>query len=154
MNPQHDKRRCKVCRYALAGLTRNRCPECGEEFDPADPTTFLGPPSIPKLRLVFLAYAPALVAVWCSWFPLTARDNIGFSAIGLAMIRNLCGPLWIFLINERSAYVWAAAAIIAWALWLTLIATAPLRRLHPGFHFAAGLLWWIAGCPAAAMVFD
>jgi len=29
--------RCKHCRYRLDGLADNRCPECGEAFDPNDP---------------------------------------------------------------------------------------------------------------------
>jgi hypothetical protein len=30
---------CLDCDYSLQGLTTNRCPECGREFDPADPRT-------------------------------------------------------------------------------------------------------------------
>jgi hypothetical protein len=39
--------RCKTCHYSLAGLTGppHRCPECGREFDPDDPTTFETPES-------------------------------------------------------------------------------------------------------------
>ena len=32
--------RCLTCDYDLRGLSENRCPECGREFDPADATTF------------------------------------------------------------------------------------------------------------------
>lgn len=31
---------CRSCGYCLRGLADNRCPECGCEFDPADPRTF------------------------------------------------------------------------------------------------------------------
>src|SRR5271169_6952819 len=31
---------CKHCDYCLHALTVNRCPECGHDFDPADPKTF------------------------------------------------------------------------------------------------------------------
>jgi len=31
--------RCKTCHYPLANLAENRCPECGREFDPNDPST-------------------------------------------------------------------------------------------------------------------
>lgn len=34
---------CRVCGYALVGLSENRCPECGRAFDPADPRTFRYP---------------------------------------------------------------------------------------------------------------
>src|SRR5579862_2002337 len=31
--------RCRACDYPLHGLTENRCPECGLQFDPDDPRT-------------------------------------------------------------------------------------------------------------------
>jgi len=34
------KKRCLGCAYILDGLPENRCPECGQPFDPDDPTTF------------------------------------------------------------------------------------------------------------------
>ncbi|MCI0366145.1 MAG: hypothetical protein L0Y44_06065 [Phycisphaerales bacterium] len=36
--------RCNDCHYSLENLTKHRCPECGREFDPNDPDTFLGSP--------------------------------------------------------------------------------------------------------------
>jgi hypothetical protein len=33
--------RCLECRYDLRGQTVFRCPECGLQFDPANPTTYL-----------------------------------------------------------------------------------------------------------------
>jgi hypothetical protein len=32
--------RCLSCGYDLRNLTEHRCPECGREFDPNDPSTF------------------------------------------------------------------------------------------------------------------
>ena len=31
---------CLTCRYNLAQLYANRCPECGTSFDPQDPFTY------------------------------------------------------------------------------------------------------------------
>ncbi len=40
---------CRQCGYALQGLPEPRCPECGRDFDPDDPTTFR--PSRRRVRL-------------------------------------------------------------------------------------------------------
>ncbi len=32
---------CRGCRYSLRGLAAGKCPECGEEFDPEKPETYL-----------------------------------------------------------------------------------------------------------------
>jgi hypothetical protein len=32
---------CRKCHYDLRGLAELRCPECGTEFDPSRPETFL-----------------------------------------------------------------------------------------------------------------
>jgi predicted amidophosphoribosyltransferase len=42
---------CRRCSYALVGLSENRCPECGQPFDPANRRTFLShPKSFPWRR--------------------------------------------------------------------------------------------------------
>lgn len=43
--------RCLKCHYSLTGLRIGRCPECGREFDPADPTTF-GPTKSRRIGLI------------------------------------------------------------------------------------------------------
>jgi predicted amidophosphoribosyltransferase len=43
---------CKSCHYPLKQLTERRCPECGREFDPDDPSTFDTPRSKQE-RLAF-----------------------------------------------------------------------------------------------------
>ena len=37
---RHAQRYCERCWYSLRGLNENRCPECGQGFDPDDPSTF------------------------------------------------------------------------------------------------------------------
>ena len=39
----HSFVRCKSCYYPLKKLPNHRCPECGREFDPNDPSTFYQP---------------------------------------------------------------------------------------------------------------
>lgn len=38
--PTNPTMYCRKCRYPLDGLSENRCPECGEPFNPADPSTY------------------------------------------------------------------------------------------------------------------
>lgn len=56
--------RCLFCRYPLEGLSSNRCPECGREFDPHDPATF-DPTAAPSVlgSHVFWRWALVLTTV-------------------------------------------------------------------------------------------
>jgi hypothetical protein len=58
---------CLTCRYELSGLAAGACPECGRQFDPADPTS-TSPvatrrPSVRRM-LVMLATAAIVAALW------------------------------------------------------------------------------------------
>ena len=70
---------CLDCGYALHGLPTPRCPECGREFDPLDPSTMnmgrelsdlarwvLGPVRWP---VSVMSYAAIAVAVWYARLP-------------------------------------------------------------------------------------
>jgi hypothetical protein len=52
---------CRGCGYALIGLPGNRCPECGREFDPVDPHTFLSHPR----RFVVRGVVKIVLALFC-----------------------------------------------------------------------------------------
>jgi uncharacterized protein (TIGR03382 family) len=56
---------CRQCGYRLFGLSANRCPECGQVFDPANRGTYLRyPPLTQGERVVmFLAAAVALAGL-------------------------------------------------------------------------------------------
>jgi hypothetical protein len=38
--PEDSRPLCEKCGYSLRGLAKNRCPECGQAFDPNDALTF------------------------------------------------------------------------------------------------------------------
>ncbi len=38
--PGTEERYCRRCSYPLRGLPEQRCPECGQAFDPGDPKTY------------------------------------------------------------------------------------------------------------------
>jgi len=86
-----DTARCLRCGYLLRGLPERRCPECGTEFDPAEPETYadparpkgrrglepLGPPS-----LIVVGAACAFAAV-VGGLRCTVQGAFGFySALG------------------------------------------------------------------------
>jgi len=41
---------CRHCHYNLRGLDQNRCPECGNAFDPSDAQTFSRSPSPDRIK--------------------------------------------------------------------------------------------------------
>jgi ribosomal protein L37E len=70
---------CRQCGYMLFGLPENRCPECGQAFDPADRRTYLRYPkgwllrrwlrraSYTFLGLLLIASAIAARVGWLYW---------------------------------------------------------------------------------------
>ena len=59
-NVEHH-RRCLTCSYDLHGLPDDRCPECGREFDPADPVTYAGQRGIRGKERACLAAVGVLI---------------------------------------------------------------------------------------------
>jgi hypothetical protein len=81
--------RCKSCDYSLAKLTEPRCPECGREFDPNDPSTFVSP--LPARQLLgsgvmggFLFVAFFALLTWLR-YPLESHGIIYEVLLGIAM---------------------------------------------------------------------
>ena len=68
---------CRTCSYNLHGLPENRCPECGNAFDPADPKTFRRWPRravwvwVRRITLVLLVpillYGGMVGWLWWDW---------------------------------------------------------------------------------------
>lgn len=88
---------CLRCEYLLRGLAEPRCPECGEAFDPQDPSTYgprqpgrrtlplhqrhpHGPPIYSWLPLVVIAYAVLLGATEICSEPFAAITSSGIAA--------------------------------------------------------------------------
>jgi hypothetical protein len=71
--------RCLRCNYVLAGLPEPRCPECGLDFNPSDPTTYTTKPPF-----IFWRYwlPPILmIAIFCGiWALLFKQSGVGISA--------------------------------------------------------------------------
>jgi len=87
--------RCKHCNYDLTGLADNRCPECGEAFDPDDPTTFEDGLRVP-LRLTLSISALMVVAGCGGWTALMYFGPLAMFALGIvAVIIVILRPLVI-----------------------------------------------------------
>jgi hypothetical protein len=70
MSQMPDTAQCLRCGYLLRGLTRNRCPECGQEFTPEDPSTYRSVHARHKRwRFLTLAIGVILVFLGLLWLP-------------------------------------------------------------------------------------
>lgn len=94
--------RCLHCDYNLTGLTENRCPECGLQFDPEELSRiFSGKPQ-----------------------PIPGWDGQGGMRIFLAFIR-VCWTTWFHPIRFSRTFAWCVNPLSAMAFWFLtrLVAT-------------------------------
>jgi len=146
---------CWECGYPLQGLPTPRCPECGREFDPADPATMnmgrhvggfarrlLGPPGWPIYTLTGFA---ALVSIWAAASPTPS----GQIAVWLGYVWNRATlTAWPHILDEFTRIeVRYAYAVLAWfavaLVWLTRRVARGLtvRRIAPGQRAAPFAYW-------------
>jgi hypothetical protein len=102
---------CKACGYALDAVPQPRCPECGQPFDPQDPTTYCAPNAPPhapnwwwrnrdKLLAAACLITLAIIfrprGLWHATF--TATQTNGPQAnqvIATVKVTRLEGPRWL-----------------------------------------------------------
>lgn len=97
-----DNALCLRCNYPLRGLCSTRCPECGRDFDPADPRTFNA--GIPEGRFArrFLSRPPPAVSLDLAWIG-TAFGIIGASSPGWKSLPLVIGAgIWAGLFSSWS----------------------------------------------------
>ncbi len=107
---------CRTCGYQLAGLSANRCPECGRPFDPDNRRTFLRRPRgwlvrrlirrmLVALACFVLAIGAALGWLYYDW----KRCNVpglGFVTAGARLDKKTIGPVWLkYLLGRRLGYL-------------------------------------------------
>jgi hypothetical protein len=111
---------CRGCGYALIGLTSNRCPECGREFDPANPRTFLARPRRVVLRWVIKKIALVLVCLtlslagyvgYLAWQVHQEAKAIQFLRANYASVTTYdAAPSWAKAIfRGHAAWLWVRA---------------------------------------------
>lgn len=87
--------RCLSCKYELSNLTEHRCPECGREFDPNDPATFL----VHRESIRGLVIRAMIILV-CSY-----------------IVSYLFAYNYLLVYNERVATGWSTEKMLSDAAW-------------------------------------
>ena len=104
-------KRCLGCGYLLEGLPENRCPECGLEFDPDNPDSFMSRQysGLPYLIAILLSIVAMVIPLiisglmhrnpanestgWTAVFLVTTGGGLVTAAYVLdGAIRLLCRP--------------------------------------------------------------
>lgn len=151
--------RCPRCDYNLTGLTRARCPECGETFDWDEvrraaqnlPTiAFERARGWRKVPAFFVTWATVLFAPW-----IFARQIVGrVSTVHALVFAGACfsSALLFFALAQDAEFVltWlstAAVYIVLQAIWLSLLDLRHWRQFGRSLRF-----WLLAGCYTSAVV--
>ncbi len=109
--------RCLKCGYIVDHLPEPRCPECGLEFDPANPRTYrLGRPTAAGTPWIVAAVVGAGLpfAFWITngfaWYPrlLVAAVTINF----VVVIRSVVALALVGRDSKGNRAKWAAALIV------------------------------------------
>ncbi len=106
-DPLAQARRCLGCGYILDGLPENRCPECGQPFDPADPSSFLSQrfSGRPYLLGIILCVAGVVLP------PATAF-----------LLRHRAVPNWVVeILLPLGTVMWCTALVVGGTIYLKSI---------------------------------
>jgi hypothetical protein len=123
--PTDSPARCLGCRYPLRGLTVNRCPECGREFDPDVPETMLVP-VVPGPGVEYLRKPPGLAFLWSvTTISVVILLANGFLAMRFPFLES-CGSCCLCLF----AAVWLMRAL----LWAAIGAADELEQVCTRRH--------------------
>jgi hypothetical protein len=141
MDTVHD-RFCRKCYYDLYALEKDRCPECGTEFDPADASTFLRRPPrrwnwARRAVLALLAVAILLGATygWLYWGWKQEQDALERLGVREVSVYAPIAPAWLYRCMGNTGFVLLRARTV----WLrgsyvrdlsALTACAYLRELE------------------------
>jgi hypothetical protein len=135
---------CRECGYDLRGLPEPRCPECGNTFDPRDPTTFLEDPKRPSgAWLVVATYVAPLGLSLLFWMTFRPKSGIPCTTRLLMFVQSACGPIGGLL---PSPYVAIPVALVEWSIWLLLVTKSRVREWPYPVHLFLACAWVCGGC--------
>ncbi len=131
-------RYCIGCRYPLGGLSADRCPECGDAFDPSDPRTTLPLPIAPAWFTAgsvarFLMYGAGIstgLAFLASWF------GVDLLWLWLAGVLGVPFIILLILLAAIPRVRLSARSRVAAFIWITLLASIILT----GWPYRIGFL--------------
>ena len=164
MPPNEDGCFCRRCGYDLAGIGSGACPECGQAFDPADPTTFLRHPAQPSTSLRWLVAGLAITAIGpVSWgvfetgMPAYVIGYLGVLPTAIAIFGVTTGLRYRRRPTPRNIMLMAFVPAATFVLAITSLAIHMRVALgnwpgtigNAGFPTAldihAEIAWWIFG---------
>ena len=102
---------CIKCRYSLFGLTSPRCPECGQPFDPNDPTTYLTTD-----RVVHPVHMV-----------------IGFAIVGVMLVLAAASGGQLDLFVDPAMLIWFAGVLVG-GLWMCFGPLTTIRAFVAAAH--------------------
>lgn len=126
---------CPVCEYDLHGLPKDRCPECGTEFNRAVLPVLrraIGPVKSHPFAVVLLVVAILLAPQVYSWSP--GPFNTFFQLAYVFIMWGL-GGLWVWLSRLR----WRRRHTEHRVLWLLLLCCGTVNRANLSAVWETGL---------------
>jgi hypothetical protein len=115
---------CSRCSYPLDYLPENRCPECGQAFDPEDPESFRTVPVNARSRTAWIlsAYTGALSLNFSFWIVISMKHGAGLLAGVELFLWSICGPFAWLLKPKQSAFpntpISSIIGVAMWGIWL------------------------------------
>lgn len=111
-------RYCRQCGYQLNGLSENRCPECGQTFDPNEPRTFALTPNYWRQH---------------RWLPAALASPV-VAVVLAAMAMSIFWP------GRMVELVWA----VSFVLWIGIDAGIVVFGFWAWRQFALASMLWLA----------
>lgn len=141
---------CRGCGYSLMELQARTCPECGREFDPADPASYVTAKNVrirtKKLAIVAIVggATPLLLTSWLYLSYLVGRIVLGRwpETTGFDDPQNILVVKWMQLIAFFGVLLWPVPLILGLGALITVFFRS--TRLGMWCAVAVAASWGVA----------